>query len=266
MKKNKKQRAAAKKRIRRRRPLPCRAQKKNTRRVSARQAARRRRLVSLAGIAAVAALFMLLAFFVGKPLIRSFRESPEAFRAYVDGHRLLGALIMLGITMLQVIVAFIPGEPFELGAGFAFGWFWGAALCLIGAALASALVFLAVRKWGIRLAEVFFPREKLQRFAFLQNEKKLSLLVFLLFLIPGTPKDMLTYLVGLTPMKLPTFLLLITVARVPSVVSSSLTGSLAQEGSYLAAAVTYGVTLLLTAACVLRYRSLNRAESAARAV
>ena len=252
MKKNKKQRAAAKKRIRRRRPLPCRAQKKSTRRVSARQAARRRRLVSLAGIAAVAALFMLLAFFVGKPLIRSFRESP--------------ALIMLGITMLQVIVAFIPGEPFELGAGFAFGWFWGAALCLIGAALASALVFLAVRKWGIRLAEVFFPWEKLQRFAFLQNEKKLSLLVFLLFLIPGTPKDMLTYLVGLTPMKLPTFLLLITVARVPSVVSSSLTGSLAQEGSYLAAAVTYGVTLLLTAACVLRYRSLNRAEGAARAV
>ena len=94
--------------------------------MSARQAARRRRLVSLAGIAAVAALFMLLAFFVGKPLIRSFRESPEAFRAYVDGHRLLGTLIMLGITMLQVIVAFIPGEPFELGAGFAFGWFWGA--------------------------------------------------------------------------------------------------------------------------------------------
>ena len=84
--------------------------------------------------------------------------------------------------------------------------------------------------------------------------------MFILFLIPGTPKDLLTYVVGLTPMRLTTFLLLTTLARIPSVVSSAVTGSLAQKGSYTAAIVTYGVTLVITVICVLWYRRISKQE------
>ncbi len=221
---------------------------------------RRRKIISILSLAAVIVLFSLIAYFVGRPLVREFRENPETFRAYVKSNGILGPLVMIGVMALQVIVAFIPGEPFELGAGFVFGWFQGSFLCLAGSLMASALVFLAVRKWGVRLVELFFPREKIHKYSFLQNDKKLDLLVFMLFLIPGTPKDLLTYLVGLTPMKLSSFLLLTTLARIPSAVSSAVTGSLAQKGSWRAALVTYGITLVITAVCVIWYRRISRQE------
>ncbi len=219
-----------------------------------------RKTLSILLIVLIVIGFFLIAYFVGRPLLREFRESPETFRDYVKAHGPLGPLIMIGIMVMQVIVAFIPGEPFELGAGFVFGWLSGSALCLLGAAAASALVFLAVRKWGVKIVELFFSRDKIKSYSFLQNEKKLDLLVFILFLIPGTPKDLLTYVVGLTPMKLSAFLLITTLARLPSVVSSTVTGSLAQKGSYTAALVTYGVTLIITVICVLWYRRISKQE------
>ncbi len=219
-----------------------------------------RKTLSILLIVGIVIVFSLIAYFVGRPLVREFRESPETFRDYVKSHGPLGPLIMIGIMVMQVIVAFIPGEPFELGAGFVFGWLSGSLLCLAGAAAASAMVFLAVRAWGVKIVELFFPREKIKSYSFLQNEKKLDLLVFILFLIPGTPKDLLTYVVGLTPMKLTTFLLLTTLARIPSVVSSAVTGSLAQKGSYTAAIITYGITLVITVICVLWYRRISKQE------
>ena len=219
-----------------------------------------RRTLGILLIIAVIALLGVISYFVGRPLVRQFRESPETFRAYVKSNGVLGALMMIGVIALQVIVAFIPGEPFELGAGFLFGWLQGSILCLLGSALGSALVFLAVRKWGVKLVELFFPREKILKFSFLQNEKKLDLLVFVLFLIPGTPKDLLTYVVGLTPMKLHTFLLLTTLARIPSVVSSAVTGSLTQSGRYTAAIITYGVTIVITIICIFWYRRIAKEE------
>ena len=221
---------------------------------------KRRKTLSIILLIAIVILFSAIYFFVGRPLVYEFLESPETFRDYVHSHGPLGPVMMLGIMILQVIVAVIPGEPFELGAGFVFGWFPGAVWCLLGAAIASAVVYLAVRKWGVSLVELFFSREKILNFSFLQNEKKLDLLVFLLFLIPGTPKDLLTYLVGLTPMKLHTFLLLTTLARIPSVVSSTVTGSLAQKENYTAAIITYGVTMIISLICILYYRKISKNE------
>lgn len=219
---------------------------------------RRRRVVSILSLLLIFIVFGLIAYFVGYPLVKQFRASPETFRDYVSSHGLLGQATMVGITMLQVVVAIIPGEPFELGAGFVFGWFEGALLCLIGSALASALIYGCTRKWGIRMVEAFFPREKINRFSFLKNEKKLDLLIFILFLIPGTPKDLVTYLVGLTPMKLSTFLILSSIARIPSVVSSTVTGSLTQRGNLTAAIITYAVTLLISAICIVWYRRISK--------
>ena len=88
----------------------------------------------------------------------------------------------------------------------------------------------------------------------------LIVIVFVLFLIPGSPKDLLTYLVGLTPLKLRTFLILTTIARIPSVVTSTVTGSLAQKESYTAALITYGVTLVISVICLLYYRKISKNE------
>lgn len=215
---------------------------------------RRRRIVSIVALAVILIVFGLIFYFVGRPLKWEYDQSPENFRDHVNSYGVWGPALMIGLRMLQVIVAIIPGEFLELASGFIFGWFWGMVLCLVGTTLAVILIFLAVRKWGVKLVEAFFPREKILQYSFIQNEKKLNLLVFILFLIPGTPKDLLDYLAGLTPMKLSTFLLITTFARIPSVVSSTIVGSLAQKGNGLVAGITYGVTILISAACVLWYR------------
>lgn len=222
---------------------------------------RRRRLVTVLAIVLLLTVFTLIGFYVGVPLVKAFRESPETFRDYVDAHGFLGKLLMVGIMMLQVVIALLPGEPFELGAGFVFGWLEGGLLCMAGAAIASSLVFLTVRIFGRKVVEAFFKEDQIRQYNFLKNEKRLNVLVFILFLIPGTPKDLLTYVVPLTPMRLSTFLWLSGVARIPSLFSSTITGSLAQDGSYTAAIITYAITAVISLALILWYRksSLNAA-------
>lgn len=198
-------------------------------------------------------LFTLsIAWFVGRPLIRFVRQ-PEQFREWVQSHGLLGQAAFLGMTILQIVVAIIPGEPLELGAGYAFGFWRGTLLCELGILLGGLLVFLFVRRFGVKAVEVFFPREKIDHLRFLHNEKRLEFWVFILFFIPGTPKDIMTYIVPLTPMKLSTFLLLSTVARLPSVVTSTLGGNALGTGKWLTAVIVFGATALASAIGVAVY-------------
>lgn len=215
--------------------------------------------------AAAIAIFILftlaVSWFVGQPLIRFVRQ-PEQFRAWVQGHGLLGQLAFLGMTVLQIVIAIIPGEPLELGAGYAFGFWRGTLLCEIGILLGGLLVFLFVRRFGVKAVEVFFPREKIESLRFLHNEKRLALWVFILFFIPGTPKDIMTYIVPLTPMKLSTFLLLSTVARLPSVVTSTIGGNALGTGKLTFALIVFGATALISALGILIYRRICKRSEA----
>lgn len=216
-------------------------------------ATRKKRIRSLAALAAFTVVSVILFATVGKQIVRFVSDS-EAFRAWIDSHGFVGKLAYIGIIALQIIVAIIPGEPIELVGGYAFGAWQGLLLAEIGILLSSATVFLAVKKWGVRAVEAFFPVEKIRSFSFLQNDTRRNAIVFLIFFIPGSPKDVLTYFVGLTPMTLAQWLFITTVARIPSVLSSTLTGAAMGESRFFAAAVIYGLTALLSLAGALVYR------------
>ena len=219
---------------------------------------RTRKIVLIASIAVILIIFTLIGFLVGVPLVRQFETDREGFRAYVQHHGVLGPLLMIGVTILQVVIALLPGEPFELAAGFIFGWFWGGVWCMVGTAIASACIFSLVRMFGKRVVELFFKEDKISQYAFLQNKKRLGILVFILFLIPGTPKDMLTYIVPLTPMKLGRFLWISLIAKIPSLISSTITGHLAQEENWVAAVITYGITIIISGLLIWWYRRTEK--------
>lgn len=168
--------------------------------------------------------------------------SQEGFRDYIRSFGAWGPVVMLLIQFLQVFIALIPGEFVETAAGFAFGPVFGTLICYIGVAAASSVVFLLVRRFGIRLVEVFTSRDKINELRFINTEKKRNYLIFFLFFIPGTPKDLLTYFVGLTDIKLGTFLAISLIARIPSVVTSTFGGHLLGVGEYWDAVILYGVT------------------------
>lgn len=135
-----------------------------------------------------------------------------------------GGLVLLGIQIFQVVVAILPGEPVELAAGAMYGTWGGMLLCLCGCFLGSAAVFLAVRRKGRPAFESTALAARLRQYRFLREEARLEELVFFLYLIPGTPKDLLAYACALSPLSFRRFLLLSTLARVPSVLTSTWAG------------------------------------------
>lgn len=206
-------------------------------------------IVALIFIAAVG-------YLVGKPMVEFVRE-PERFRAWVDSSGFVSRVVFVGMVVFQLIIALIPGEPLEMGAGYAFGAVEGTILCIIGCVIGSALVFLFVRRFGVKLVEVFFPREKIRSLRFLQDSRRLNLLTFIVFFIPGTPKDLLSYFIGLTDMKLGTWLCITAVARIPSIVTSTVTGDALGLKDYQFALIAFGVTLALSLLGILVYRRLS---------
>ena len=225
------------------------------------EALRRRKLWSALAIAAFILGSLLAVWVIGRPMLR-FVMDPQGFRLWVDGRGLLGRLVFVGMMVLQIVVAVIPGEPLEIGAGYAFGFVEGTLLCLIGAVLGSAIVYSFTKRYGVRAVEVFFPRERIQSLRFLQDSRRLNFLTFIIFLIPGTPKDVLTYFIGLTPMKLSTWLLITGTARIPSVVTSTLGGDALGLQNYDVAAIVLLVTLLISGIGLLVYRAIEKREQA----
>ena len=218
---------------------------------------KQKKIAALCALAVFILLSAAICWFVGRPMIR-FARQPELFRQWVDALGFWGKAAYVGMCILQVVVAIIPGEPLEICGGYAFGGVWGSILCMLGLFLGSVIVFWLVRKLGQPVAEVFFPPEKLEKLHFLKHSPQRNFLFWLVFTVPGTPKDLLCYFAGLTDITWGTWLLLCSVGRLPSVLTSTVGGSALGGKSYLFAAVVFGGTLVLSLIGLLIYRSLCR--------
>ena len=217
------------------------------------------RLVWLLAVAVFLIFCAAVGWYVGVPMIRLARE-PESFRLWVDSHGILGRVVFVAMVVIQVLVAFIPGEPVELLAGYAFGVAEGSILTLLGFLIGSWMIFGLVRRFGVRLVEVFFPRNQIAELGFLKNPKKAKILAFILMTIPGTPKDFLSYFAGLTPLTLNQWLGIVAVARLPSLLTSTITGAAAGEENYLLSAIMLGITLIMSFFGILYYRAITKSE------
>jgi len=213
----------------------------------------------------VLAIILFVAFcaavgwFVGVPMVRLAGE-PEKFRAWVDSFGVWGRLIFVGMVFLQVLVALIPGEPLELAAGYVFGVVEGSLLAMAGILLGSFMVFLLVKRLGPKFVAVFFPEREMKRLSFLKNPKKAKVLAFILMTIPGTPKDLLSYFAGLTPLTVPQWLGIVALSRIPSLLTSTVSGGLAGTENYQLSAIVFAFTLVISGIGVLYYRRICKEQ------
>ncbi|MCK9170698.1 MAG: VTT domain-containing protein [Treponema sp.] len=165
----------------------------------------------------------------------------EKFAAWISSRGAAGWFIVFVLQMLQIIAAFIPGGPVEVAAGVLYGGFGGLLTCLAGSIAASFIVFTLSKKIGMPVVEKLFSRTQRERFSFLNDSRKLESAVFILFLIPGMPKDMLTYIAGTTQMKTSRFLVISSVARIPALVLSTFIGSTVRHGEWKSATVIFAI-------------------------
>lgn len=216
---------------------------------------RQKKIVSIIGFIIFIIFSGLVAWFIGKPLFQ-YVDEPQHFKDWVSGYGMWSWLVCVGMMVLQIIIAIIPGGALEIGAGYAFGVLEGSIICVVGSIIGCAIVFQFVRIWGVKLVEAFFSIEKIRSLKFLHDEKKRDLLAFIIFLIPGTPKDLLSYFMGLTDMKLSRWMLISTVARTPAIVVSVMGGDALGTQKYIMAIIVLAVTVVISIAGMIFYRQL----------
>ena len=125
----------------------------------------------------------------------------------------------------------------------------------------GSLVFIALSKlFGKKFVNVFFPIEKINSIKFLQDEKKVYFSLFFIYLIPGTPKDILTYAASITNINMVKFMIITSIARIPSIITSTIVGAEIMEQNYWLAAGIFIGTGALSIICSIIYNRLSKAR------
>jgi uncharacterized membrane protein YdjX (TVP38/TMEM64 family) len=169
------------------------------------------------------------------PLVRTI------VRMYSDKHYLkhmvaswgwMAPLVFIVIQALQVVVSPIPGEITGPVGGALFGTLWGAVYSTIGLTLGTLACFALGRKWGEPLVRPWLSEHHWNRMSFIL-EAEGAILCFILYVIPGFPKDIISYLFGISPMPFWLFAVITTVARLPGTIISSYFGANVAEQQYV---------------------------------
>ncbi len=165
--------------------------------------------------------------------------------ADVRGAGPVGFLILLGLQFLQIVVAFIPGEVVQVAAGMLYGPWVGALVIFVGCVLSSAFIFALVHRLGAPFVQSMVPTQYLEKFRRFEASGKLNITVFILFLIPGLPKDVFTYLVPLTDMRMRTFLVLSNAGRIPGIVVSTYAADGLVDGRIWESVIIFAVAAVI---------------------
>jgi uncharacterized membrane protein YdjX (TVP38/TMEM64 family) len=196
---------------------------------------------------------------------RLFRE-PDKFREFLSSYGAACPLVYIAFSAIQVIVAVIPGEIVQVAGGYAFGTLLGTIYAMAGTIIGTVVVFAAIRLLGFALVKAMISPAQLERFRFLISSPKSEIAIFVLFLIPGIPKDVLVYLSGLTPISMLRFLIICTIARLPGVLGSAYIGANLQQKDFHVVYIMFGISLILFIAGVLmRDKIIDRLQRWRRA-
>lgn len=211
---------------------------------------------------------LVIALFIGItiylfPVIKnlSTTQGQIEFKQKVESSGTWGLMALFGLQVAQIFLIIVPGEPIEILAGMCYGGIWGAVFIMISAGIISTIIFLLVRKFGRKFVYDFCDKEKVAKIEnnkLFQNPKKIEMIMLILFLIPGTPKDLLVYVAGLLPIKPLRFILISTFARFPSVITSTLAGENLAIGDWKMSIVLYVGILLLVAIIVFIISKLDK--------
>lgn len=167
-----------------------------------------------------------------------------------------GVGILLAVQFLQIVVAFIPGEVVQVAAGIIYGPWWGALIVLVGCVISSAFIFLLVHKLGAPFVRDMVPEKYMAKFRRFEQGGKFNAIVFVLFLIPGMPKDIFTYITPLSDMKLGPFLAITNLARIPGVVVSTYAADGLVEGRVWESVVMFAVLAVVAVLALLFYNRI----------
>ena len=212
-------------------------------------------------ILSVVKISMLVLIVVGIPLylwffhgdwIKSF-ENIDDVVAFLEKYETQSIFVYIGLQIVQIVISIIPGQVFQMAAGYIYG-FWPALLfAMTGALLGTTLSFMLAKALGRDFLHIFFGEEKMSYYIERLNSKKMYAIVFFLYLIPGIPKDMVSYAAGVSEIKFKPFIIISALGRLPGMIGCLLMGDMMMEENYTGA-VIIGVFAVITFALCIIFR------------
>ena len=160
----------------------------------------------------------------------------------IEEHRTYAVFIFIGLQVIQVLVAILPGEVTGFVGGMFFGPLWGIIFSTMGLTLGSWIAFNLAHRVGRPLIDIIVRQETIKRFDYVMKHKGLFL-AFLLFLIPGFPKDILCYLLGLGHMRQGEFLIVSIAGRLLGTTLLTIGGSFFRDAHYGALFTVVGISI-----------------------
>lgn len=163
---------------------------------------------------------------------------------YIHEHRAYAVFMFIGLQALQVVAAPIPGEATGFVGGYLFGNGAGILYSTIGLTLGSWSAFMIARLLGRHIVERLVSPVTIRKYDYVMKHKGLFL-AFLLYLIPGFPKDFLCYLLGLGHMGQASFLIVSTSGRFFGTVLLTVGGTFFRKERYGAFALVVGAGITM---------------------
>ena len=210
----------------------------------------------------LAILFITYVTIKALPIISKIvnEETRGEFEQDIKNMGIKGVIITLGLQILQIIVAVIPGQPMEIISGLLYGTWGGMLLCLVGIFIGTGIVFFFTRKIGMSFVELFFDKEQIENFKkkrIFKNPKKLELFMFIMFVIPLIPKDIFIYVAGISPVNPKRFLIISTIGRIPGLFLTVYAGNTLSEGNFMILAL---LVILFILAGIFGYKISDKTE------
>ena len=201
------------------------------------------KIAILALLVLAATIYVIWDVVTNGPLTQLFQNRDELV-AYIKTKGVLAPIVYVLLQIAQTVFAPIPGNIVGGVGGFLFGW-WGILWTLIGSMIGFWIVFILSRRFGRPLVEKVIQRENLEKFDFIIG-KRAPVVLFVIFLIPGLPDDIVAYIAGLTEVKIKNLVLLAIIGRLPSIVVTNYIGmGLGVGNARLIGVIALGVALVL---------------------
>lgn len=207
-------------------------------------------------IAIVVAIPLYIYFFQRSWLTR-FEDFNDVV-AYLEHYETQSIFVYIGLQILQVVISIIPGQVFQMAAGYLYGFWFALLYAMIGAVIGTAISFMLAKLLGRDFLHLFFGEEKMSYYISRLNSKQGYTLVFLLYLIPGLPKDVVSYAAGVSEIKFKPFLILSAVGRLPGMVGCLLFGMLLNHENYIGMGIVAAVAVIAFLLCIIYRKKIDK--------
>jgi uncharacterized membrane protein YdjX (TVP38/TMEM64 family) len=210
------------------------------------------KLVLLIGILAGIPLYVY--FYM--PEIWNQFKTMEGVHSFLKEYKTGSIFVYIGLQIIQLVLAFIPGQFVQFAGGYAYSFWPGYLLSLIGTIIGTSLAFGIAALLGRDAIQVIFGEKSIGRFINQLNSKRAFVIILILFLIPGFPKDLITYAAGVSKIRLIPFLLLSVAGRTPAMMATIMMGSMMRKGSYVGVIILALVAVIMFILCIVKRKKL----------